>query len=200
MHTPDLTKLEQQTYRLVVDDGLLDVLIGLFIASFGFVVATDLDVMPVVVTVIAYPLWQSLRQRFVEPRVGYVRLHAERRAKMKHGKHVALLLFLGIVFAGDALLDYGTTWVADLRDLRIMLVVSAIGLPLAAVGVLLDVRRWLIYAMLLIVAGGVEYASGALYGLSLFVMGGAVVIGGFLLLTTFLDQHPPRTKPDYAHR
>lgn len=198
MNPQHLNTLEQRAYRAIVDDGLLDILLGLFVLTFGIIFATNIPYIDIVLIVLAYPIWKSLRRSFVEPRVGYVRLQSSRRATIKKSRAAVIIVFLLIVFGVDALFELDHAWVATLREMRSIMVGLALGIPVILASVLLQLRRWWLYALLVIAAASIEYVTGASYGTGWFVSGSVIIAIGLYVFSSFLRRHPLPSDPPYA--
>ena len=98
-----LERLEHSIYRSQVDHGLLDILMGAFLIAIGLMLHADLDYMPVVVFFVGMFALKEARRRLIEPRIGHVRLKAERRARLKAWRWLTLLALVVAVFGVLAL-------------------------------------------------------------------------------------------------
>jgi len=190
MENPQLSELERRAYRAVVDDGLLDILLGIMLLGFGLVTTTDVDYLPAVILVIAFPLWRRLRSTLIEPRIGHVGLHASRMSKIRRGKRKAMALFFLLTIALIAFILLKGSLGSQSMDLRSIIVAVVLGIPIAAGGFLLEMKRWVAYALLMLAAGIFEHVNGLANATGLFLSGSAVVASGLFLLARFLYRHP----------
>ncbi len=190
MNEPQLAELERQAYRTVVDDGLIDILLGLFLLALGVQLATDIEYLTVLALVLAYPLWKTLRTRLIEPRIGHVRLHSSRRSAMKSKKRVVTVILCSLAAALLALNFFLDGDISELRELRNILAAAFFGLPTVVAGILFEIKRLVVYGALLLAAGVAAHLASLVYGAGLLSAGGIVLISGFLVLTRFLRQRP----------
>ena len=195
MAPTSLQALEEQAYQESLSDGLIDMIVGLSLASIG-VVWLWIEWLPGLAGVVQ-PLivWAmlALRRRIVAPRLGYVswrpaRLQWERRHVIYFAGLllVAFLLGNGVMYA----LREGET-------LRTQGIVP--GLPALVLGVGAFVaaakarfRRLWGYGVVLVGAGAVTILTKANPGGPLLVSGALICTIGGVLLARFLSSHPRR--------
>ncbi len=183
-----LDQLEQGSYRQVVDHGMFDVLIGAFLVAIGLMLHADLDYMPVVVFFIGVVALEQARRRLIEPRIGHVRLRAERRAKLKAWRWLTLLALVAAVFGVIGMQGLG--WIHFPDNARSLLVTGCIALPLALAAWLFGIHRWFVFAAVVLAGGIIEWRFGWPYGASWYFSGGLVVVAGLLLVLRFIRNHP----------
>ena len=183
-----LERLEHSIYRSQVDHGLLDILMGAFLVAIGLMLHADLDYMPVVVFFIGVYAFRETRQRLIEPRIGHVRLKAERRARLKAWRWLTLLALVAAVFGALALSGLG--WIDYPDSARPLVVTGCFAVPIALAAWLFGIYRWFVYAAIVLAGGLVEWRLGLAYGLNWYFSGGLIVLAGFALLLRFLRQHP----------
>ena len=139
-----LERLEHSIYRSQVDHGLLDILMGIFLIAIGLMLHADLDYMPVVVFFVGVFALKEARRRLIEPRIGRVRLKAERRARLKAWRWLTLLAMVVAVFGVLALSALGRIDFPD--SAGVLVVTSCFALPLALSAWLFGIHRWFVYA------------------------------------------------------
>jgi len=183
-----LERLERSVYRSQVDHGLFDILIGAFLVAIGLMLHADLDYMPVVVFLIGVYALKAARQRLIEPRIGRVRLKAERRARLKAWRWLTLLAMVVAVFGVLALSGLG--WIDYPDSARSLVVTGCIALPLALAAGLFDIHRWFVHAAIVFAGGLVEWQFALAYGSSWYVSGGLIVLAGLALVLRFIRRHP----------
>ena len=192
-----LSRLESRSYRLSVDHGLIDILIGAVLIAFGLMLHADLDYMPVIVffmCAIAYP---RARRRLIEPRIGHVRLHEDRVARLKTWKRLTFGVLLIAVFGILALRGLG--WIDYPENAAPLIVAGCFSLALAVAAWLFGIRRGFAWATILLAGGLIEWRFGLSHGLSWYFSGGLVVLAGMLMLTRFLRANAPDPgEPDGA--
>ena len=190
-----LNRLEQSAYRTLVDDGVLDICLGIFFLSTGLAFATDIHVfgevdLPPFLCLLIFPLWRVLRSRVVEPRVGFVKLRAARREQIKRSKRTVVFLHFAFVLSMWPLVTWDAAWSEQLRDMGTILAGFAFGLPVLIAAFLFQVRRWALYAGVVIVAAIIEYAAGGSFGAGWLVASGVILASGLFVLATFIHAYP----------
>lgn len=183
-----LDQLEQRAYRRVIDHGALDVWIGAALVAVGLMLHADLDYMPVIVFFIGVFAVEQIRRRLIEPRIGHVRLRADRMARLKTWRWLTLAALIIAVFGVLALRSLG--WIDYPDRARPLIVTGCLALPLALAGWLFGIRRWFVYAAVVFAGGVGEAWLGLAYGSSFYFTGGLIVSAGLLLLVRFVRRNP----------
>jgi len=185
-----LEELERRAYRTFVDDGIADVLVGALIVAFGITMATDVDYLPIVVAVVAVPLWRRLRADLVEPRLGYARLRAERVSRLKRSG-VTLELVMLLVAGALWLVAFGVGEGFDrVRDFGGLLPGMLLAIPAVVGGRQLGLPRLYAYAGVLLLTSVLAFAAGASAAVGLLASGAIVVGSGLVLLRRFVLRYP----------
>ncbi|HEU0140495.1 MAG TPA: hypothetical protein VFQ79_12310 [Bryobacteraceae bacterium] len=192
MDTCRLDELERRTYRTVIDDGLGDIVLGIFFVALGLGIATGLGWLGALAGAVAVPAWRGLRKTFVEARTGYVRLNRSRRAQLRRGPFIvatiAVLIPLGLVGVEGLLgREFG-----KIPGLVPVLVGVGIGIPVAAAGYLFEIRRLSVYAGLIWLALAVAYVGRIPYGWVIFAFGVVVMGSGLFYLASFMRRYPAK--------
>jgi hypothetical protein len=194
-HRP-LSSFERQAYRTVVDDGLIDLVMGLLLCALTVLLLFEdrpswmnPSVFAPVLTLGAVGLWRLLRTRWVEPRVGYVRLGSERLERVRRRKRGVGVVFLVGALGLGVLMKTDATWAAGVREMKAVALALWLGLGWTVAGFLLEVRRWSLYAVVLVLGALVERAFGLPKG-SGWLAAGTVVVGLALFqIWRFLEAH-----------
>ena len=184
----ELDRLEQSAYRSRIDHGLIDLVIGALLVAIGLMLHADLDYMPVVVFFVGVIAYREAGRRLIEPRIGHVRLHSDRLARIKFWQWVTLGALVTAVFGVLALRGLG--WIDYPAGLRPLVVTGCFALPLALAARLFGIRRGWLYAAVLLAGGALEARAGLGYGTSWYISGGFVVLSGGLMLARLLRAHP----------
>ncbi|MDT8409283.1 MAG: hypothetical protein RQ741_06765 [Wenzhouxiangellaceae bacterium] len=186
--TGHLDQLERSAYRSRIDHGLFDVFIGAFLVAIGLMLHADLDYMPVIVFFVGVLAFEQAQRRLIEPRIGHVRLRAERRAQLKAWRWLTLLALVAAVFGIIAMRALG--WIDYPANARPLVVTGCFALPLALAASLFGIRRWFIHAGIVVVGGVIEWRFGLAYGASWYFSGSLIVVTGLVLVRRFVRQHP----------
>ncbi|MGH9161612.1 MAG: hypothetical protein ACRD2X_16735 [Vicinamibacteraceae bacterium] len=190
MNGAQLAELEGRAYRTVWDDGLWDLLIGTYLLLLGIGITTSSGYVVLAAAMLpgwALPIWQGLRHKITEPRVGYVRLQQSRRARINLGLWLGAAVMALIIAFG---LWVGKGFEHDLRgSLGVGLVFAA---PLAAAGYLLEMRRLYVYSLLILLERVLDYAVGPQWDWPFWPSGVAITLSALLVLSRFMRRHPVR--------
>ncbi len=196
-----LKEVERKAYMSYHQDGLLDMVIGVYALSFGLGIVADrilefgfATIMPAILIAIVLPIWIQAKRKITMPRIGFVKFGAR-------GSNKLFALFLGLAVAGlgvfmlfsvflatgqigrpwwiEALFQYGMIW---------------IGLGAAVIGSLfaytMGLKRlhgygWLTFAL---------FASGYFLSIPfeylLLAIGSIIIASGAALLVQFMRKYP----------
>jgi len=95
-----LREIEKKAYMSYHQDGLLDIVIGLYALSFGIGIIIDrlwefgfATIMPAIMVSIVLPIWIHAKKKITMPRIGFVKFGAR-------GSNKLFALFLGLSIAG----------------------------------------------------------------------------------------------------
>jgi len=166
---------EERLFRRSWDDGLLDVLSGLWLLLTGIGWLVGLGALAGLHAPFWLVLWQPLHHRIVEPRAGFVRFSRSRRGRTR--RHLWLNLVVGVSLLALVLVlrDPGPGGV--LARLSPGLPALLVAIAAILMGVLTGAGRFHLYAAGLIGAAAVT----AWLGLE---PAPALIAGGVLVLTT----------------
>ncbi len=194
MNPPQLDELERRAYRTLVDDGLLDTLLGVCLLSFGLSDYAPFDGVPALTFLACVAAWTGLRHSLIEPRVGHVRLSPDRRSRIKRGRK-AMMFLAGSLILGTALLAITQAGFREqLRGMGPLIVAAIFACTLAFGAFALEIRRLAAYAALVLLGGIWQVRDPAFEGGGWIVSGGLITVIGLSILMTFLRNHP--TNPD----
>ena len=193
----DVKQLEATAYRGSFSDGLVDVFVGLGLLWIGasWILLPSLVplsvVGPPVIAVALFPV----RQRVLEPRVGYVRWTAPRRhweRRQLVGLFAAGATAFGLAaFLASYAVASGET-LPEARTFAPAIPAALIAIPAVAVAVATGLGRVWVYVLILVAAAGVTVAYDLEPGWPLAVGGLGVLLGGLWLLARFLRSTPRR--------
>jgi len=138
----------------------------------------------------------GLRKSVVVPRMGYVKFSAERQAREKYKMNSLMILFTFTTFLGAFVFLIYTmdmpflNWVKDLGIIPIGFVMSLVS---AVVGHLYEMRRYLIYAAIIMTVFIIEHLLGYRLFFSFSIIGGILIIVGLTMFVQFLVNN---TRPN----
>ncbi len=185
------TSIEHRIYRHYWDDGLLDLFAALGVVLIGGAWIHGYAAAGAIVPAVLVPLWHPARQRFVEPRLGFVEFSDARERQNR--KRLKLVVYLGIVALIAALELYfhrellaanpGVHLVAGLPAMLLAVLAATTALLIAS-------ARFLVYSAVLLVVGPVGAWLGWSPG-AIMAVGGAVLLAiATAVFTMFLRANP----------
>lgn len=187
----NLGVIEQRVYRAYWNDGLLDLFAAVGILAIGIFWITDVAYGAAFVPAVLMPLWNPLRKRFIEPRLGMVEFSDTREQRTSNLLKQVFLLGFGFLVLGVALYSYRDKLPVD-PSVSLIAGLPAMLLALLALitTVLVATPRFLMHAALLVVAG----AAGAILGLEpgwiLAAAGAAMLAVAVVVLIRFFRNNP----------
>ncbi len=196
-----LKKVEQAAWWTFQQDGLTEILLGVFLAATAGWIHDDGLLVPwILLMVFLTPILEAIRRRFTYPRVGYAELRAEKPAKLLRG--IALYTILAIAGMAVALAFFGDRADNTLWGLWRQWSPALAGVLLAGgfiyQGAVSGVRR---YRAFVLIAVGLGVAFSLWFpqtytGVKLYLLtvGGLLVLYGVAALVVFLRRHAPPGK------
>ena len=201
-----LREVEKKTYMSYHQDGLLDIIIGLYALAFGLGIIGDkiLDfsfavLMPGILIAVVLPIWIQAKRKITLPRIGYVNIGTKGSNKL-----FALLVGLSVAGLGvfflftmmtfqngrpewieTILFQYGMIW---------------IGLGAAVIGSLfaytMGLKRLHGYGLLTLALFVSGYFLSVPFEYLLLVAGSVIIASGAVLLARFIRKYPlPKGAP-----
>ncbi|MDP7078685.1 MAG: hypothetical protein QF415_02260 [Candidatus Undinarchaeales archaeon] len=193
----DLKALEQKIYTRFHDDGLADILVGMWFLVAGMGIAYDISFLISITPPLAVPVWVVARKLITIPRMGNVKFGIERQKKLARAEwflpvigFVALVCLSGFYFRVAGNPEY-ITWLREDVQLSavsplLVIVAGLIGL----IGSLLDLPRFYKYAgfiVAFVVVGHVLRLTELVY---MFSLGALIVLNGSRMLNRFIVDNP----------
>jgi hypothetical protein len=205
-----LREIEKKAYMSYHQDGLLDIVIGLYALAFGLGIVADrilefgfASIMPAIMISIVLPIWIQAKRKITMPRIGFVKFGARGSNKL-----FALLLGLSIAGLGvfalfgvflatgqngrpwwiEILFQYGMIW---------------IGLGSAVIGSLfaytMGLKRLHGYGLLTLALLASSHFLSIPFEYPLLVIGSVIIASGAALLVQFIRRYPlPKGAPANA--
>lgn len=198
----DLKEIERKANYAAFQDGLMEILMGLFLFFYGGTLATDTLPLGIVLIVIAVffakPIIERAKTRYIYPRTGYVKLPEDPNTTSKGIMISALLMVVGLLGAMFiSMLVLGQT--SGLDFFLTYIVPPATGFLLAIgpfwLGQTYGLIRGYIWAVMFALGGIAmpifSIASGyEAVGLLCTVMGVLIFITGLIMFTRFIRRIP----------
>ncbi|MFC1879748.1 hypothetical protein ACFLZW_07520 [Chloroflexota bacterium] len=195
----DLREIERRAQRAYYQDGLMELLLGVYLILVGGMLATESKLMPFTVFAVFLikPVWDRLKARYTFPRIGFVEFPEDAQA----GK--GILKTLALFFVVAAVLAVGLTYLLggergwDFFLFRIL--PAMIGVLLACGPVYAadtyGLKRWWFIAVLFVLSGVLAPFAGApdyytTIGLQISLVGVVALLMGLWLAIVFMRKHP----------
>jgi hypothetical protein len=192
--TIDLLKIEKKAYRDSQQDGLMEVMMGLILMTFGGFFYSPVFAFYILLIVFAGRIVDFIRRRYTNPRIGFVKFHEENPKDALTGVFlfefaVIVIIFTLISIFGDVK-DY-SQWVKWSPLFFGMILVG----PFAHAASRSGSIRYTEYAILSVVLGLffslIEFGSGYT-GLILYLVfiGAFLFLSGLVIFSLFLRKYP----------
>lgn len=192
--TIDLLKIEKKAYRDSQQDGLMEVMMGLILMTFGGFFYSPVFAFYILLIVFAGRIVDFIRRRYTNPRIGFAKFHEEDSKDALTGVFlfevaVIVIMFTLISIFGDVT-DY-SQWV-DWSPLIFAMILIG---PFAHAQSRSGNVRYTGYAILSVILGLffslAEFACGRT-GLILYLvlMGWFLFLCGLTIFTRFLRKYP----------
>jgi hypothetical protein len=186
--------LERTVYRSRWRDGLLDLLGGLGVLILGWSWGAGNPWIGFLSVPILVSAWKPLRVAVVEPRIGRARFAGGWKQRESDGTRGTAVFGMGIVTfflahhvlsarAADLGADWFGVWVESLPSATLVLLTLATAM-------ILDLRRFLFYAIVVLGAGSVGERIGADPATQILMAGTVISFIGLILFTHLLLTHP----------
>jgi len=189
----DLKYLERKVYLTYSQDGLMDLVAGLFVLAFGLDLVLYLNLAAINAALLLMLFWAAKR-KITYPRIGFAKFSPERTRMLKKAVLVVQLALLVAMLLGVVAFLGFSGFLPGLRTFFKQYSLLLFGVVLAGlmslVAVLLDNWRLHIYAALTLSA----FAVGRLVDLHprvfMIPLGAVITISGLAVLIRFLRKYP----------
>ena len=190
----DLPKIEKKAYKDSQQDGLMEVMMGLILMTFGGFFYSPIFAFYILLIVFSGRIVESVRRRYTYHRIGFVKFHRENPKDALTGVLLFELAVIVIIFTLISIFgnvkDY-SQWVNWAPLFFGMIMVG----PFAHAQSRSGSVRYTGYAILSVVLGVffslIEFGSGCT-GLILYLIliGGFLVLSGLVIFIRFLRKYP----------
>ncbi len=192
--TSTLDEIEQQVYKTIWEDGLIDIFVGLGLFLLGITWIGLDSVYGSFVAPVLVPFWVVARKRVSEPRIGIVNFSAERVTKENRKLRgfflfgvLTLVLGVGWYFLGGSGATNAPAWAANIvAGLPALL----LAIPAIIVACAYGLSRFFGYALVLLVSAIPVITFDLRPGWAFLPVGIIAVAAGTVLLTRFVRNYP----------
>lgn len=190
----NLKVFTKQVHRTIVEDGLLEIMIGITLILTTFHLMDILSNVWIIWIPIAIALIQVIRRRFVYPRTGYVNfsLSASQVAKI-FGLSVAVIVLLTILLA-LIVTGIGKPIKENWREILNISLITYIVLSCCFIAFRFNVPRWYIHGILM---GGAFLIGKAFKAHGIVIAFGTwIIFVGTYVFIRFLQRFPIESNED----
>ena len=189
--TLDPKKIQHKVYMSYFQDGLWDVVLGLFLLSWGFTVFLGLGWLPGVSFVVFYTVALALKRKVTYPRIGYSRPAEQRRQISRFLIAGAAIFLLGIMVF---LIIIANGMPQFFRDYFELLFTTMLAIIIGLIGYWWGIIRWYGYAGLVFICAICNQWLGLSFELSFIIPGGLVLLYGIFIFIGFIRNYTALSK------
>ena len=199
----DIKEIEKRVQFAALQDGVMEIILGLFLILFGGALIAKMTISPFAVFAIFFlvPIYKRIKQRYIYPRAGYVKLPQETDEDSK-GIAIAVVIFIFVLLGtlGLSLWWLGLQGGLDFWGTYILPPFSGFMFAIGPfwLGQTYGLKRGYLWAGLFLCGGIIVPLSGIAIGfnavgLFCILMGTLILITGTVLFIRFIRKYPPES-------
>jgi hypothetical protein len=183
----DLKELQRKIYFSYFQDGLWDVLLGFFLLGWGVGILTEMIALIGAWVVVAYSAVWGLKRWLTYPRTGIAVVPQARKTNVRLFIAGMVALMLGVM--AFVLVSAGSTpdWLGRFFIFIFGAIIAAV---VCMIGFWWNVRRWYIYAALILAGAASHQWLGVPLNYGFIIPGAIILISGAIMLFRFLRRYP----------
>lgn len=194
-----MSKLEQRLYASQDDDGLLDLVVGIWCLLFGGTMVFHLGSTIPIIAIIPIIMWQPAKMHLAKTRHAPVEFSEKRKAQIKFTKGLAVAFFtvtmflgLGVFYLFEQVIIEGKEILPKEQMMYLpgMILIGIGAVFFAGVGFFRHLTRFYVYAALTALSGVVAVYLTQEPGYAIASIGGLMTLLGSYMLIKFLKTHP----------
>lgn len=183
----DLDKIKKKVYMSYFEDGLWDLLLGIYLCGWGISIAFDMVAVMGGIWVVVYFAVLGLKKMVTYPRAGYIKIPEAK-------KHLMRMVILGAVLAVLGLNIFTFVAMGDNHEWMgryiMFLFGSLMSITVALLAFWWRVTRWYLYAALMLVCFCLHQWADLPLQYSFFIPGGLFSLYGLAVFIRFLRRYP----------
>jgi len=194
-----LREIEKKAYMSYHQDGLLDMVIGLYALSFGLGIVADkiLDfsfaaIMPGILIAIVLPIWIQAKRKITMPRIGFVNFGTR-------GSNKLFAIFLGLMVAGLGVFFVFTlasvqngrpVWIETVFQYGMIVIGLGSAIIASLFAYTMGLKRLYGYGLLTFVLFASGHFLGVPFEYLLLTIGSVIIASVAALLVQFIRRYP----------
>ena len=192
----DLKKIERRAYLTYHKDGIWDIFMGMSFLSVGILKYLNLTsfvgIYPAII-VCLIPLLIKAKKSFTQSRTGFI--EPSSRWRIKEKKNLIIFSIVGFLSAIAGLFNFmafggNANWQTLIRDLGLIPFGIVISIITFIVGALLGIKRFLIYAFIIMGVFIAGHYSGTPIHVYFILLGVIISLTGLVVLIWFIRKYP----------
>ena len=181
-------------FAFFLEDGLLDLFVGLGVAFAGLSILTGMIWMAGIFIPVFLPSIQAARKRLLAPRIGKMVQNSQQQAQTQR-LLFSYTLLLGILFLAGIVLFLAFDFMSGpinnwLRQHFLLLLGTIFGSVWAFVGAMLKNKRFFLYGIMTFAALSTAQYTAVPFWLAMVALGILIAFVGLLILIRFLERYP----------
>jgi len=186
--TPELNidVIKRKIYYSYFQDGLWDIVLGLFLLSWGCAVLLDLTWMPGAAFVAFFWLALGLKRKITYPRAGYAITTGMQRQRIRILIAGIATFILGLFILGMVVTGFMPNFMYDYFELFFGIMIAILT---GLIGLFWGITRWYIYAGAIGIFAAINQWSTLTFDQAFFIPGGIISICGIIILIRFLKKY-----------
>jgi hypothetical protein len=182
----DTNKIKRKVYLTYFQDGLWDIMLGLFLLAWGFTVWFDLPWLPGATFIAFFWLVLGLKQKITYPRIGYAR-PAEYRQRALKIVIAGVVVLVAVVFLLPII---NRSEMQFLHNYFELLFSTMMAIAFALIAYWWRIYRWYLYAAMVFVFSVFNQWSEFSFSMSFIMPGVIITLCGLTILYRFLHNYP----------
>jgi hypothetical protein len=183
----DLKQITKKVYMSYFQDGLWDILLGIYLIGWGISIWKDLVAVMGGMWVVIYFAVLGIKRSVVYPRSGYIKLNEARKQQMRLVILGAVLLLLGLAIFGIFAFNTRPEW---LNEYIMLIFMTMMAMVVAILGYWWRVTRWYVYVAILFAGAAAQQWLTMPLELGFFIPGGVIAVYGIGLFFRFMRKYP----------
>jgi len=184
----DLNYFSRNIYRTVLEDGLLETMLGVYLILSGIFLMNKTLILNYLFLPFALILIESLRRKFIFPRVGYVKIKIPAKSLVNRFSFILIGFAVTILLTAFLSVGIGQTWFGSWRDFISYALILVAVVFFCGIGIKFKIVRWFLHGILV----GIVFLLSKMidaHGL-LILLGVYVAIIGIVVFLRFIQENP----------